>query len=1344
MTYSSFDPSKIQIDNAKSDFDATSQLAEQYRKEEAAKIQQEVDERLQKEQEEAEKQPQEPEIPQVTLYQPAPKDMPNWRRALDEGEANPDLTEGKGLTLEQRAQIKLDDMRAAKNQMESSQFGLSENTLEIFDAIKGGTAKTWGSIMTLPERVIDMSTGAYQREVEETGSYKADSDIFGLNDYDPQLKTWWGKLLEMGVHFTGLAGGVKSIPGVGAQVSKGGVAADIGVGFASDLISAESQEGNLSQQVYESKIVERIPWAGEFLNRGLSVLATKDSDHPWVKTLKNAFEGMGADFIVGSVLRKFEGGDVTDAARRTDIQRQVDDARDAEARINNELNANTRNSINEGEQRIQRIQSIIDNMPEGADRDTFQAQLDAIKKNVAARKDELDKGKFSAYTNRDMADPWQGSPNSRATSAFDSAEQARRLDDMWPNTGGGSTDSVFTPAQANRMATENGMLEEEMKRIAKELLSDSRYRELVNEAKKNKKSFQEVYGYAFERMQETIGRDATAVSAEDFWKPIMDQPTFRTGGRESMEAWAMENVVAADLVNASLFSQLRDLGIASRELFDVADIMDTDGPMKTIADRLVVGLSNVKRSRYLISTEFTKLKGPAAKKALRERDATFRAEAEASVNMFMNMASKSNDDRVVKALVEAFSMSNKIQNWKDLDAYMKAKLRNTGLQDDAGIVIKELQTVMMHSILSGPKTALRAMSGTFTAALLRPMNTAVGASMRGDWDSARANMASVNAFFQTIPEAFKLFRTNLNAYWAGDVATVKTRFVEARSKADDQWALYEHWVDTRGTDADKAAMWIAGNARKLNDNKFLTYSTSIMGATDDAFTLIMARARSREKALRAALDQKKAGRVSEVSPKMLQEYENYFYKDLLDSDGNINIESDLYLKSTVKEATLTQDLSGFTAGLEDLFNRFPFTKPFFLFARTGINGLNFSYKTSPLLGLAHKQTIDILRSSADDLSLVSKYGINTADDLANAKALIAGRQAIGGSIVTMAGIHYMNGGLTGNGPQDRRLRKLWMDTGWKPRSIKIGNVWVGYDTFEPFNTILASIADIGDNMKLMGTQWGEQSLGQVMLATMGAATSKSFLQGLGQFVDLFSNEEKQAEKIVGNLMNNTVPLAGLRNEMGKLLNPYMREINGSIGESLRNRNLITEQSDWALPIKYDILNGKPIRDWNFIESTWNALSPISLSMDEGPGRNLLWNSMYDIRPVTYTAPPVGGMPGIPLDDHPKLRSLFQEEMGKLNMEAELDKLAARPDVQASVERMEQDLNAGKRDLDPMTTYVHNRLIKDRFERARAQAWANVRRKYPQLVEPLYQEEQERRADMYRTLLETQGRLVPGA
>ena len=52
----------------------------------------------------------------------------------------------------------------------------------------------------------------------------------------------------------------------------------------------------------------------------------------------------------------------------------------------------------------------------------------------------------------------------------------------------------------------------------------------------------------------------------------------------------------------------------------------------------------------------------------------------------------------------------------------------------------------------------------------------------------------------------------------------------------------------------------------------------------------------------------------------------------LDTEGNINIESDLYVKSAVKEATLTQDLSGLGASLDRMFNVMPFTKPFFLFA----------------------------------------------------------------------------------------------------------------------------------------------------------------------------------------------------------------------------------------------------------------------------------------------------------------------------------------------------------------------------------------------------------------------------
>ena len=97
-----------------------------------------------------------------------------------------------------------------------------------------------------------------------------------------------------------------------------------------------------------------------------------------------------------------------------------------------------------------------------------------------------------------------------------------------------------------------------------------------------------------------------------------------------------------------------------------------------------------------------------------------------------------------------------------------------------------------------------------------------------------ASLASLNAYRQAVPEALALFNKNLSAYWAGDIADVKTRFTDGADRANDEWALYMHWAETRGTDADQAAAFWADNVGQLNNNNFLTYNTKIMGAADDA------------------------------------------------------------------------------------------------------------------------------------------------------------------------------------------------------------------------------------------------------------------------------------------------------------------------------------------------------------------------------------------------------------------------------------------------------------------------------------------------------------------------------
>ena len=166
-------------------------------------------------------------------------------------------------------------------------------------------------------------------------------------------------------------------------------------------------------------------------------------------------------------------------------------------------------------------------------------------------------------------------------------------------------------------------------------------------------------------------------------------------------------------------------------------------------------------------------------------------------------------------------------------------------------------------------------------------------------------MAGLNAMVQTIPEAFKLFKSRLDGYWSGDIATMNTRYIET-TKEDMQWKMLGDYAMSRGTAGDKAVYFIGNIARGMNNSNLLTYSTKLMAATDDAFRLIMARARAREKSMLKVMQELD---TLELDAKAARKYEDDFYGKILDPEGNIDLESDLFLKSQVKEATLTQDLN---------------------------------------------------------------------------------------------------------------------------------------------------------------------------------------------------------------------------------------------------------------------------------------------------------------------------------------------------------------------------------------------------------------------------------------------------
>ena len=1126
--------------------------------------------------------------------------------------------------------------------------------------LSGGLQDTASSLATFPERTIDALSGEMQREKEEKGKYTPEWTPFNSYDNPIETKTWWGKQLRGLVHFGSLAlgtvaaakavaaTGVVTIPAGLVGLTTSSLARGAAIGAVSDLISKESDEQNVL-----GALRQRYGWAD-------TPLATKDTDHPVMMKIKNIVEGMGIGLVFDGVAYTLKKGS----------QPVVD-------------------------QIIKRNKSLDDQTLEAG-----VAQL---------RRAETE---FRADKNRPLAEPHQGAHISQVEPELARTQLSRTRKEWGAEEG--SAGSVTTPVERERIAQYGETDDKTVERIAKTLMSSDKFAKELKAAKGDRKALADKFREHVDAHQRiTQGREAGDMSAREYLKDVIESQKDMVDGIEILTS---KDVVTLDLVVGTLLKQLRDTGIAGREIADIVDIDAIDGPTKQIVDTMLSALFLTKKARFVKSDSFRELGvGKKRKNAINE---VVRKDVEASREAILSVLNiaKDGDDDLLMAVYEAFSMMKDMNTLDDFDHWARKVILGGQLEpggiNRTGTLIRELEGVMTHSILSGPKTPIRAIMGTSTATFLRPLATAIGAGLRypfnGDAITFKSSLASVNGMLEAIPESFTLFRDKLNSYWKGDIASIKTRFSEY-SKGDENWEVLRRWAEDSGraSAGETAAFRVANMARSMNNSNFLTYSTKIMAATDDAFAYILGRAKMREKAMRKVLELQEGGyRTPKITKDLMKAYEDDFYSQIFDTNGNIIDEATKFGR---KEVTLTQELTGFAKGLNDVFSAAPLAKPFFLFARTGVNGLALTGKFTPGFNFLVKEFNDIALARPDNLDNVAKYGITNPVELANAKALQTGRLAIGSAVTFMAAQAWMRGDLNGNGPVDRQKRQLWLDSKWEPRTIKLGAVRVGYDQFEPFNLIMSTIADIGDASELMGQEWTEGELQKISLVVAQAITSKSYLAGIQSFVDLFAGRPGQFDRIIAGLANNQIPLAGLRNELGKLLTPYMREISSGVDQSIRNRNLIFEnfaEGENKLPLKYDMLNGKPLKDWDFLTRAFNAVSPISLSLDQSPGRNFLFDSGYDLRKSTYYAPD-----GTNLTDMPRIRSEFQRAIGLQNLERELDKMAVDPRMLASMDKMYEDIRSGRRAEYDARDYYHNIMIKRLFDRARRQAWASISTRY---------------------------------
>ena len=186
------------------------------------------------------------------------------------------------------------------------------------------------------------------------------------------------------------------------------------------------------------------------------------------------------------------------------------------------------------------------------------------------------------------------------------------------------------------------------------------------------------------------------------------------------------------------------------------------------------------------------------------------------------------------------------------------------------------------------------------------------------------------------------------------------------------------------------------------------------------------------------------------------------------------------------------------------------------------------------------------------LPFLNAEKMRLARELADAdpmvRAAAEGKIAVGLGLVSTAIYAAASGTITGGGPEDEQERKLKIASGWRPYSFKVGDKYISYQRLDPFSSFLGLAADIHDRSNSVKAQ--DENALQTAVASMAVAfakniTNKSYLAGIEQITDAFSQPERFAPRLLQNRVSSLLVPAAVSQAVGAFGGDnYMLEARG--------------------------------------------------------------------------------------------------------------------------------------------------------------------------------------------------------
>ena len=914
-------------------------------------------------------------------------------------------------------------------------------------------------------------------------------------------------------------------------------------GAVADLIITDTNDGTLTQQAAQLFGIEQ---DNPFLGTFVKAMTVEEDDNPWkAKILATVEGGILGEAIDGAaeVLGAFRRGRKAAAllkARKTDATvEQL--KKEALAKMDEYLVAKRQGS--KAVEAYKRKKQLEHAERDAAEKAAFEQGIDKdlaeLKAKVESERDYrgeqleidefktmwserqlgledagLDMTQFSARAVRKAHDEIYGSSPIRKPE-YEVDEKAARLDAN-PDTTKAAGDYMeldnykgdLQGRSARALMTNAGY-----KKIAQAVDTPAQKKALIDTVKKVGSridvealsrrfgdSNEATVGKAYQAVREFIGApvDGTPEQAEQIFRDLGLAGEDLEGGGVYL---SRSGVVAAKTLISDAAIQINDLANNTIDLID-SGRRNPSNQFQMMVDRLRT-LSRMHKQasiHYASGLQTFKL-GPIkignnAQAVAKEMD-----QIDEHLDKMVKLAKRGDEQarqelqNMTKGLVAADGDASKIVSFNAL-----------GYRIGFGNALR----MMYNSILSGPLSHARNIAGNLGTMVLRPATMALGQTLEGDFDKAAASFASLGAVMESFTEAMTVAsRTWSTGVPTGGSAKFDLRTAEALKDVEAMKAAAV-------TDSQKRAANFLEQMYNFSNSKFMTAPTRALSAGDDFFKIMNAR-----------IELKRQAYMETLSNDGLLKFDPDVYariaKEKIDENGTIL--DDGLLKIT-KEQTFQQELQGTMASIANVLEENPTMKYFVPFVKTPHNLMVYSASHMPILNRFLKES-QAIRGGTDEA----------------AKAMLKGRVALGYVVLGTGMTLASQGLLTGNGPADPELRKIWLRNN-QPMSIKIGGKFFSYASIEPLNLVFSLAADLAQTGSYLPEGEYDRLLVQLQYTFAKAFYERSFFDGLqSAFAYLNPTQLSNANYLRGSLelINNHIPLAGLRRQAARAIAPGIYE-----------------------------------------------------------------------------------------------------------------------------------------------------------------------------------------------------------